>query len=80
MANTKYNPPIPREIEVTVGKGVAATLAIPPGLDSQNAFAENLAPATHKAALILHGQGGHRNYCYQKTLAHRLASELGIFH
>ncbi|EER33855.1 conserved hypothetical protein [Candida tropicalis MYA-3404] len=79
MANTKYNPPIPREIEVTVGKGVAATLAIPPGLDSQNAFAENLAPATHKAALILHGQGGHRNYCYQKTLAHRLASELGIF-
>ena len=49
MANTKYNPPIPREIEVTVGKGVAATLAIPPGLDSQNAFAENLAPATHKS-------------------------------
>ncbi|RCK65865.1 hypothetical protein Cantr_01579 [Candida viswanathii] len=79
MTNPKYEPPQPREVEVMVGKGVAATLAIPPGLDSESPFAENLAPATHKAALILHGQGGHRNYCYQKILAHRLASELGMF-
>ncbi|EMG46408.1 hypothetical protein SBY92_002588 [Candida maltosa Xu316] len=79
MTHSKYNPPKPREIEVTIGKGVSGTLTIPNAYDSENPFQENLAPVTHKAALILHGQGGHRNYCYQKTIAHRLSSELGIF-
>ncbi|KAI5961701.1 hypothetical protein KGF57_001635 [Candida theae] len=75
----KYSPPPPREVEVKFGKGVSGTLAIPHALDSDNPFEQDLAPATHKAALILHGQGGHRNYCYQKHLAHRLANDLGIF-
>ncbi|KAI5956417.1 hypothetical protein KGF54_000892 [Candida jiufengensis] len=74
----KYNPPPPREIKVKFN-GVAATLAIPHSMDSDNPFEEELAPVTHKAAIILHGQGGHRDYCYQKQLAHRLAKELGIF-
>ncbi|KHC59685.1 hypothetical protein MGE_04010 [Candida albicans P75010] len=79
MTVSKYHPPTPREVEVTLGKGVTGTLAIPLAFDSENPFEEGLVPVTHKAALILHGQGGHRNYCYQKTLAHRLANELGIF-
>ncbi|KAI5970287.1 hypothetical protein CANMA_000639 [Candida margitis] len=75
----KYTPPPPREVEVKFGKGVTGTLAIPHAMDSDNPFEDGLAPVTHKAALILHGQGGHRNYCYQRHLAHRLAKDLGIF-
>ena len=75
----KYSPPPPREIEVRFGKGVTGTLAIPHSMDADNPFEQELAPVTHKGALILHGQGGHRNYCYQKHLAHRLAKDLGIF-
>lgn len=75
----KYNPPPPREVKVRFGKGVTGTLSIPHAMDSDNPFEQDLAPVTHKAALILHGQGGHRNYCYQKHLAHRLAKDLGIF-
>lgn len=69
----------PREIEVTLGKGVSATLTIPHSVDSENPYEQNYAPSTNKAAIILHGQGGHRNYCYQKMLAHKLASDLGIY-
>jgi len=36
-------------------------------------------PPTHKFALILHGKGGHKNYCYQAILAQELASKLGIY-
>ncbi|RLV95154.1 hypothetical protein JA1_001227 [Spathaspora sp. JA1] len=75
----KYDPPAPREINVRLGKGVSATIAVPHAFDSKNPFEAGFAPATHKAALILHGQGGHRDYCYQKLIAHRLAAELGIF-
>lgn len=70
---------VPREIEVTFGKGVTGTLAIPHAVDTDNPYELNYAPSTNKAAIILHGQGGHRNYCYQKNLAHRLASDLGIY-
>lgn len=73
----KVNPP--REIEVTLDKGIKGTIAVPHSVDSENAFAEGLAPSTHKMALILHGQGGHRNYCYQRHVAHALALELGIY-
>ncbi|CAI5759765.1 unnamed protein product [Candida verbasci] len=79
MAYDKYNPQIPIEKQVRFGKGVSGTLTIPAAFQSENPFEENLVPFTHKASLILHGQAGHRNYCYQKTLAHRLTHELGIF-
>lgn len=69
----------PKEIEVTIGKGVSGTIAVPYSVDSEHAYQDGVYPATHKIALILHGQGGHRNYCYQKLLAHRLAKELGIY-
>lgn len=36
-------------------------------------------PPTHKFALILHGKGGHKNYCYQAILADALATKLGIY-
>ncbi|EDK45649.1 conserved hypothetical protein [Lodderomyces elongisporus NRRL YB-4239] len=74
----KYKPQVPREVEVRLGKGVAGTLAIPHAFEAENPFEDNLVPATHKVALILHGQGGHRNYVYQKHLAHRLAHDLGM--
>lgn len=68
----------PKEIEVTLGKGVKGTLCLP--VDSGMYIDGTYASAkTNKAALILHGQGGHRNYCYQKLLAHRLAYDLGIY-
>ncbi|KAK6464545.1 protein-tyrosine phosphatase-like protein [Scheffersomyces coipomensis] len=79
MSSTKYSVKAPREIEVTLGKGVKGTIAIPHSADAENPYEEGLAPATHKAALILHGQGGHRDYCYQKYLAHKLAAELGVY-
>ncbi|CAM9011027.1 unnamed protein product [Wickerhamomyces anomalus] len=36
-------------------------------------------PPTHKLSLILHGKGGHKNYCYQAMLAQELATKLGIY-
>lgn len=68
----------PREIEVTLPNGVQGTIAIPPAADLDNHQALD-APPTHKMAVLLHGQGGHRDYCYQKTVAHRLATDLGIY-
>lgn len=36
-------------------------------------------PPTHKLALLLHGKGGHKNYCYQSILAKDLATKLGTY-
>lgn len=58
--------PVPQETEVVLSNGVRGTLSTPPS--------ETAIP---KIALILHGQAGHRNYCYQRQLAHKLAAELG---
>ena len=70
-----------KEIEVEIAPhGLKGTLAIPPSADSDdNYLGKGLAPATTKCALILHGQLGHRNYCYQRQLAHRLARDLGVY-
>ncbi|EGV60373.1 hypothetical protein PSN45_001865 [Yamadazyma tenuis] len=68
------------EIDVYLGNGVSGTITVPPAARStESIFSQGLAPPTHKAALIVHGQGGHRNYCYQKQLAHRLANDLGMY-
>ncbi|MCH0629585.1 tyrosine-protein phosphatase [Kocuria palustris] len=69
----------PREIEVTIGPGILATVAVPHAVDNDDYHAMGYAPPTLKMALILHGQGGHRDYCYQKRLAHALAKELGVY-
>lgn len=69
----------PREIEVDVGNGIKGTLAIPHSVDIEDYLQQNYAPPTTKVALLLHGQGGHRDYCYQKILAHRLAADLGVY-
>lgn len=68
----------PQEVEVYFGRGISGTIAIPHGAEQTDA-SKNFPPASHKVALILHGQGGHRNYCYQKQLAYRLAEQLGIY-
>lgn len=69
----------PREFEVTIGPGIKGTVAVPHAIGCEDAFARGYAPATTKIALILHGQGGHRNYCYQKMLAHTMARDLGMY-
>ncbi|OBA23467.1 hypothetical protein METBIDRAFT_85689 [Metschnikowia bicuspidata var. bicuspidata NRRL YB-4993] len=69
----------PREIEVQTSSGVNGTLAVPHSVDKADFLQLGYAPPTHKMAVILHGQGGHRNYCYQKKLAHKLAAELGMY-
>lgn len=69
----------PKELEVTFGNGVVGTLAIPHAESDPEYLLKGFAPSTTKIALILHGQGGHRNYCYQKMVAHKLAAELGMY-
>lgn len=69
----------PKEVTVTFGKGVVGTIAIPHFINAENPYEKNYALPTNKMALILHGQGGHKNYCYQKRLAHKLAANLGIY-
>lgn len=68
----------PREIDVNIN-GICATLAIPHAVDNEDFLQLGYALPTRKVALILHGQGGHRNYCYQRLVAHRLAAELGMY-
>lgn len=64
----------PEEVEVSFGKGLRGSLTIP-GFDKDL----RVPHPTNKAALILHGQGGHRNNCYQKYLAHKLTKHLGMY-
>lgn len=71
--------PPPREFELVTASGVKGTVAVPHSEDIANYLSKNYAPSTNRVALILHGQGGHRNYCYQKLLAHKLAAELGYY-
>ncbi|SGZ57139.1 CIC11C00000005204 [Sungouiella intermedia] len=69
----------PREIDVDIGNGIKGTLTIPHSVDLDDFLQLGYAPPTKKVALILHGQGGHRDYCYQKLVAHRLAADLGHY-
>lgn len=69
----------PREFEIVTLSGVRGTVAVPHASDQDDFLSKGYAPATNKIALLLHGQGGHRNYCYQKLLAHKLAAELGYY-
>lgn len=71
--------PTPQEIEVEFGLGVKATVSVPHAVNTPNFLELGFAPATHKMAILLHGQGGHRDYCYQKMLAHKLAAEAGMY-
>lgn len=68
--------PPPREIEVSVPGGISATIAVPHGVDSDD---PRWATPTKRMVLILHGQMGHRDYCYQKILAHKLAAYRGMY-
>lgn len=69
---------MPTEIEVNI-KGVLGTLELPVAADNPNYLAEGAAPSTNRVVLILHGQSGHRNYCYQRDLAHALGKDLGLY-
>lgn len=71
--------PVPNELKVKLSNGVAGIVAIPPGADHDDFLERLLAPPTTKMALLLHGQGGHKDYCYQRMLAHKLASDLGMY-
>lgn len=69
----------PHEIVVKLANGVSGTIAVPHATAYDGDFVDGLHPPTHKCAILLHGQGGHRDYCYQKHLAHRLARDLGMY-
>lgn len=69
----------PREIKVKIPGGVAGTLAVPLAADLNGDDKYKFASPTKRVVLILHGQGGHRDYCYQKLLSHKLAAELGMY-
>lgn len=71
--------PPPREFEIVTSLGVRGTVAVPHSADQSDFLQHKYSPPTNKIALLLHGQGGHRNYCYQKHLAHKLAAELGYY-
>lgn len=71
--------PVPREFEIVTPLGVKGTVAVPHSADQSDFLQHKYAPPTNKIALLLHGQGGHRDYCYQKHLAHKLAAELGYY-
>lgn len=68
--------PPPREVDVRVPGGISATVAIPHGVDSDD---PKWATPTKRMVLLLHGQMGHRDYCYQKILAHKLAAYRGMY-
>lgn len=70
---------VPREIEVETATGVKGTISVPHSVDEEDFLRLGYAPPTRKMVLILHGQGGHRNYCYHRKLAHKLAAELGVY-
>lgn len=64
--------------------GIVGILTIPPAAhlnSEEEAFDADspFHPPTHKLALILHGRGGNKNYCYQSLLAQHLAERLGMY-
>jgi pimeloyl-ACP methyl ester carboxylesterase len=68
------------------GPGIVGILTVPPTalkdekeLELNPTSSENHYPPTHKLAILLHGKGGHKNYCYQAICAQELASKLGFY-
>lgn len=68
------------------GRGLVGILTVPPAalLDettmlSATASADHPHPPTHRLAIVLHGKGGHKNYCYQALVAEALATKLGMY-
>lgn len=55
------------ETELKLDGGVAGTLVEP-----------EVCPSPKQLVVILHGLGGHRDYCYQKQMGHELPRQLGI--
>lgn len=68
------------------GAGIVGILTVPPSalkseeeLQLNPTSLEKHYPPTHKLALLLHGKGGHKNYCYQAICANELATKLGMY-
>lgn len=55
--------------------GIAGIMTSP---HNHHIVSQGREPVTRKAALILHGHGGHKNYCYQKILASQLLEQIGV--
>ncbi|ODV95547.1 hypothetical protein PACTADRAFT_50254 [Pachysolen tannophilus NRRL Y-2460] len=60
-------------------KGLSAIFTSPHALFDEDFYSKGYSPSTHKLVILLHGNGGHKNYCYNSILAQELASKLGIF-
>lgn len=72
-------------VRIPVGAShLAGTFEVPPGYvddiaDSAAAHSSGAHPPTFRAVLILHGMGGHKDYCYHRQLAAALGERLGVF-
>lgn len=70
-----FKHPLAIENKVDVqGIGIIGTLVTP----SERCTKDNLKHRQNRVVVLCHGQRGHRNYVYQKVLAHRLATEHGL--
>lgn len=55
--------------------GIKATMCVPSALDTQ----DNTRRSQRRVVVLIHGQGGHRNYVYQKKLSHSLVTTHGLW-
>ncbi|VEU23835.1 DEKNAAC104826 [Brettanomyces naardenensis] len=59
-------------------KFVACILRKPRAL-TEDPYLNNLAPATHRCAIILHGNRSHKNFCFAVPLAAALSDKFGMY-
>ncbi|QPG72893.1 hypothetical protein FOA43_000196 [Brettanomyces nanus] len=45
----------------------------------EDPYANNLAPATHRCAILMHGNNSHKNFCFAVKLAQDLSDKLGMY-
>ncbi|GME99058.1 unnamed protein product [Ambrosiozyma monospora] len=57
---------------------LCAIVALPKALFHDH-YVKNYSPPTHRLVILMHGQSGHKNYCYLKDLAEQLSEKLGIY-
>lgn len=69
-----------QSLDILVGdQRISAVLASPLANHHQDYLAKGYAPSIHKVVLILHGNAGHKNYCYHRMLLHSLLRDLGVY-
>lgn len=70
-----FRHPLAVQNEVDDGPGIQGTMCVPSALDTENKTRRR----QNRVVVMVHGHGGHRDYIYQKSMAHRLATEHGLW-